>query len=163
MIPFLFFLLLATPLIEIAVFIEVGGFLGLWPTLGVVLLTAMLGTALFRIQGVGILRQAQANLEANRFPAHEVFEGLCLLVAGALLITPGFVTDSLGFLLFFPPFRALLRGALLRRLVREGRVGPPPEGPGGEGPVIDGVYREIREEPADEETRGDRPDRGAGG
>ncbi|MGB1548494.1 MAG: FxsA family protein, partial [Alphaproteobacteria bacterium] len=86
MIPFLFLLLLITPLIEIAVFIEVGGFIGLWPTLGIVLLTAMLGTALFRIQGIGILRQAQASLEANRFPAREVFDGLCLLVAGALLI-----------------------------------------------------------------------------
>ena len=160
MILFLFFLFLFTPLVEIAVFIEVGGALGLWPTLAIVILTAMLGTALFRIQGLATLRQAQASLAANRFPVEEVFDGLCLLAAGALLITPGFVTDSLGFLLFLPPFRTFLRGLIARRLLRHGRIQAWPEETNGKARTIEGVYREVDE---DETKRPpDGPDRSRG-
>jgi len=155
---FLFLLFLSVPLVEIAVFIEVGGLLGLWPTIGIVVLTAMLGAMLFRIQGLATLRQAQASLATNVFPAREVFNGLCLLIAGTLLITPGFVTDSLGFLLFFPPFRHFLHHIAERHLMH-----PPwpntPDGPetgprpsdamGGKtmgGKTIEGVYWEIGSE-----------------
>jgi UPF0716 protein FxsA len=161
MIPFLFFLLLFTPLIEIAVFIEVGGALGLWPTLAIVILTAMLGTALFRIQGLAVLRQAQTSLGVNQFPAHAVFDGLCLLVAGALLITPGFVTDGFGFLLFLPPFRALLRGLVARRLLHLGRIRTWPGEPDANGGTIEGVYQEVREEETEKPREG--PDRSEGG
>lgn len=157
MIPFLFFLFLVTPLVEIAVFIEVGGALGLWPTLAIVILTAMLGTALFRIQGLSVLRQAQASLGANHFPAYAVFDGLCLLVAGALLITPGFVTDGLGFLLFLPPFRAFLRGLIARRLLHLGRIQAGPGEPDAGGGTIEGVYREVREEETEKPREGPDP------
>ncbi len=153
MFPFLFLLFLCIPLIEIAVFIKIGGLLGLWPTIGIVVLTAMLGAMLFRIQGLATLRQAQASLETNVFPAREVFDGFCLLVAGMLLITPGFATDSLGFLLFFPPFRHFLRRIAERHFVHR----PWPDAPGTpetrssaddrpDGKTIEGVYWEIGSE-----------------
>lgn len=102
-------LFIGVPVIEIATFIQVGGLIGLWPTLGVVILTAFIGTALLRQQGLSTLMRAQTALNEGRMPAEELFDGACLLLAGAFLLTPGFVTDSVGFLLFFPPFRNLLR------------------------------------------------------
>jgi len=93
---------IAVPVIEIAVFIEVGGWIGLWPTIGVVILTAIIGTGLLRQQGISILFRIQENLEANKLPVRELFDGVCLVIAGAFLLTPGFVTDSLGFALFVP-------------------------------------------------------------
>ena len=153
MFPFLFLLFLCIPLVEIAVFIEIGGLLGLWPTIGIVVLTAMLGALLFRIQGLATLRQAQASLETNVFPAREVFDGLCLLVAGTLLITPGFATDSLGFLLFFPPFRHFLRHIAERRLAHQpwrGAAHARGTGPDADdrpgSKTIEGVYWEIGSE-----------------
>ena len=100
-------LFIAVPVIEIALFIQVGGVIGLWSTIGVVILTAMLGTALLRHQGLDTLRRVQESLAENRMPVVEMFDGLCLVMAGALLLTPGFMTDAFGFLLFVPPFRAL--------------------------------------------------------
>ena len=104
----LFIALVTVPIIEIAIFLEVGDFIGFWPTMGVIVLTAFIGATLLRWQGLATLRKAQASLEQNRFPMEEVFDGLCLLVAGVLLLTPGFFTDAVGFFLFVPVFRRFL-------------------------------------------------------
>ena len=136
------FLFIAIPLIEIGVFIEVGGWLGLWPTLAVIVATAMLGTVLLRWQGLSILARAQAALERGELPVAEVFDGACLLLAGALLLTPGFVTDGLGGLLFLPWFRALLRHLLAHRI--GAHVHRSARQRGGDG-VIDGEWEEITE------------------
>ena len=140
--------MIGVPIVEIAVFIEVGGRLGLWPTLATVILTAMAGTALLRQQGLATLQRVHESLEANRFPMAEVFDGLCLLVAGALLLTPGFVTDAAGLLLFVPAVRVALRRAFGRYLVASGRLDawtekPGPFASGGGGTVIDGEYHEV--------------------
>lgn len=140
--------MIVIPIVEIAVFIQVGGVIGLWPTLITVVLTAMAGTALLRHQGLATLWRAQQSLEAGRFPVAEVFDGLCLLVAGALLLTPGFVTDAAGLLLFVPALRRALRQAVGRYLVASGRVrmaggGPAPPGGGPGGTVIDGTFEEV--------------------
>ena len=113
--------LIGIPIVEIAVFIEVGGRIGVWPTVGLIVLTAAIGLGLLRHQGLGVLGRANAAQERGELPIDEVFDGLCLLVAGALLLTPGFVTDTLGLLLFAPPLRAALRRALGRHLARSGR------------------------------------------
>jgi len=102
-------LFIGVPIIEISVFIQVGDLIGLWPTLIIVILTAIIGTALLRQQGLSTLMRAQAAMNEGRLPAEELFDGMCLLLAGAFLLTPGFVTDTIGFLLFFPPFRAFIR------------------------------------------------------
>lgn len=140
------------PITEIAVFIEVGGWLGLWPTIGLVLLTAIVGTGLLRAQGFATLMRAQQSLDEGRFPVAEVFDGLCLLLAGALLLTPGFVTDGVGLLLFVPALRNFLREKVGRYLLETGRVQmyantpPPPGGQApGTGPVIEGEFEELDE------------------
>ncbi len=96
------------PIIEIAVLIQVGGWLGLWPTLALIVLTAIAGTWMLRRQGFAVLRRAQTQLERGTVPLAEVFEGFCLVIAGALLLTPGFVTDVIGGALLLPPLRAWL-------------------------------------------------------
>ena len=113
---------IAVPIIEIAVFIEVGGWIGLWPTIGVVILTAVIGTALLRQQGISILFRIQENLEANKLPVRELFDGVCLVIAGALLLTPGFVTDSLGFALFVPPIRQAIAAWIGQKIVARADV-----------------------------------------
>lgn len=99
------FLLLAVPLAEIAAFVVIGGQIGVWATLGMVLLTAVIGSFLLRWQGVGLFNRIAGELRANRMPGRELIHGVMILVAGVLLLTPGFVTDTLGFLLFVPAVR----------------------------------------------------------
>ena len=146
-------LFIGVPLIEIGVFIEVGGWLGLWPTLGVILLTAIVGAALLRAQGIATMTRAKAALGRGQMPVAEIFDGLCLLVAGALLLTPGFVTDGFGFLLFLPPFRALLAGAIAARVQVLGKTG----GRASRDDVIDGEWEEVAEPPAPAIEPSDRP------
>jgi UPF0716 protein FxsA len=100
---------IAVPLIEIALFIEVGGAIGLWPTLAIVVMTAIAGSGLLRHQGTATLARARRQLDNNVLPARELFDGVCLLFAGALLLTPGFFTDTVGLLLFVPAVRDMLR------------------------------------------------------
>ena len=106
------------PLLEIAVFIEVGGLLGVWPTIAATVATALAGTLLLRAQGLATLMRARAQLDQGQLPAREMFEGICLVLAGALLLVPGFVTDALGLLLFVPPLREALRGFIGHRLAQ---------------------------------------------
>lgn len=107
--PFSFIplLLLAVPLAEIAAFVFIGGMIGIVPTLVLVLVTAVIGTALLRWQGFGIMARISAETKAGKVPGRDLAHGAMILVAGVLLLTPGFVTDSLGFLLFIPAIRDL--------------------------------------------------------
>jgi UPF0716 protein FxsA len=134
------FAFIGVPILEIAAFIEVGGRIGLGPTMAVVIATALAGAALLRHQGLATLHRARHSLAEGRMPIAEVFDGLCLIFAGGLLLTPGFVTDSVGLLLFVPGLRAVLRALIGRRLVAQ-----PPRPPGG-GPVIEGEFQRVEEE-----------------
>lgn len=120
--PFIFLAFVLVPIAEIGLFIEVGGILGLWPTLGIVVLTAVLGTALLRAQGLAAFSRAQASMAEGRLPVEEVVHGFCLVIAGALLLTPGFLTDTIGFLLFVPAVRLALGRSALRWLARHGTM-----------------------------------------
>ena len=151
---------IAVPVIEIALFIEVGGWIGLWPAIAIVIVTAFGGTTLLRIQGLAVLQRAQESANRNELPVQEVFDGLCLLVAGVLLLTHGFFPDVMGFMLFVPLFRKLAGIGIWRWLARNGHIhvggfgggpgtgpgngpaGPGRGGPGG-GPVIDGDFEEV--------------------
>lgn len=156
--PLLFLLLfIGTPIMEIAVFIQAGDLIGLWPTLAIVLITGIAGTILLRTQGYGVVGRIRSRVDAGEAPLFEMFEGLCIFAAGLLLLTPGFVTDSIGFLLFLPPFRRLIAGLIASRVkinVQGGGFGSASHGgqgpaggatrggPGG-GPIIDGEYETI--------------------
>jgi len=112
------------PLAEIAVLIEVGGWLGLGPTLALIVLTAAVGTWMLRRQGFAVLRRAQQQMQQGALPIAEVFEGFCLVIAGALLLTPGFLTDAVGALLLLPPVRALLYRKVRHQLEEQVPPGP---------------------------------------
>jgi len=146
--PILLAAFIGIPLAEIAVFIELGGRIGLGWTLFLIVLTAMVGTWMLRRQGFAVLDRARRELDQDRVPVVEVFEGLCLLVAGALLLTPGFLTDAVGALLLLPPVRRWLYREARRRLehriiVRGGSPGGPGPRDGRPPPTIDAEFEEV--------------------
>lgn len=145
---FLIAILIGLPILEIAVFIRAGEAFGFWPTVGAIIATAVIGAALVRWQGISTLMKAQQAVAEHRFPVEEVFDGFCILFAGALLITPGFVTDTIGFLLLVPPLRTVFRRWVSRYLVASGRITVtatqhPANGPA-QGVVIDGEFKEVQ-------------------
>ena len=107
---------IAVPLVELAILIKIGQYLGVMGTLGVVVLTGLLGSALAASQGSRALRQIREDMMAGRMPAQSILDGGLVLAAGLLLITPGLLTDSVGFFLLVPPGRRLLRRLLTRWL-----------------------------------------------
>lgn len=139
--------LIGVPLLEIAVFIEVGGLIGLWPTLALIVLTAVLGSWQLRAQGLATLARGRASMDRGELPTRELFDGLCLLVAGALLLTPGFITDAFGALLFVPGVRDILRRALGRHLAAKAETRVFVDGQEIRGGTIDGEYRDLTDHP----------------
>ena len=141
MFPLIVVLFLAVPIVEIYLLIQVGQVIGAGWTILLVVLTAVIGVWLLRIQGLSTLTRAQQRLQENQLPAREILEGMALVVAGAFLLTPGFFTDAIGFLLLFPPTRIALVSQVASRMVvtatMQGQSRPPQDGD-----VIDGVkYR----------------------
>jgi len=126
-------LFIAVPLVELYVIVQVGGLIGIWPTLALLLGVSFCGAMLLRHQGRGAWRRFNEAIAQRRFPGREVADGLLITVGGALLLTPGFVTDAVGLLLLLPPSRAIargmLRGYVTRRFTIVGTRGPAP-GPG---------------------------------
>ncbi len=124
-------LLVAVPLLELWLLIEIGSRIGALTTVALVVLTAVLGAALLRWQGFETLRRAQEALARGVPPAVELVEGALLVVAGAFLLTPGFLTDAVGFALLVPDVRHAAAVALLRRWLGPpgGGGGPRPRGP----------------------------------
>lgn len=107
---------IAVPIIEIAFFIQIGGFLGLFPTLAIVILTAIAGTYLVRAQGLSVLSQLQSRFREMNDPSEPLAHGAMILFSGALLLTPGFFTDFIGFLLLVPNVRATVFRKVKERL-----------------------------------------------
>ncbi|MCT4555091.1 MAG: FxsA family protein [Pelagimonas sp.] len=131
----LFVAFIAVPIIEIALFIQVGGLIGLWPTLAIVILTAIIGTSMMRAQGRMALGNLRNSFERLDDPSEPLAHGAMILLAGALLLTPGFFTDAVGFSLLLPPVRAaVLAYAKKRVTVAQFQMGPQPGAgfPGGD-------------------------------
>jgi len=143
---YLLVLFFAIPLIEIYLLIKVGGVIGALPTVSLVVLTAVLGAWLVRWQGLSTLNRVRTMMMRGEVPAIEAMEGVALLISGALLLTPGFFTDTMGFLLLIPAVR---RGVILWMLKRHMiRVsgGPPPGPDRRSGPTtIEGEYKRERD------------------
>ena len=138
-------ILIIVPIIEITLFVQIGGAIGLGWTLLVILATAMLGAHAIRRQGIDALARAQAQMATGKPPVGEIVHGVLILTAGILLLTPGFMTDTLGFLLLFPTTRLfvveLAAGLILPKLfsgfsVRRGSTQNPADEK-----IIDGDYR----------------------
>lgn len=112
----LFLIFAIVPVIEISIFIYVGSYIGTLNTIAIILLTAIAGAYLVRMEGIGVLYRIQKNLNEGIFPAEELINGAMILVAGALLLTPGFFTDLIGFLMVFPATRELIKPPLKKYL-----------------------------------------------
>ncbi|MCP3690232.1 MAG: FxsA family protein [Gammaproteobacteria bacterium] len=143
MFPVLTLIFLVVPVIEIFLLIQVGEVIGAWWTVGLVILTAVIGINLLRYQGISTLMRAQEKMRSGQMPAQEMLEGIGLVVAGAFLLTPGFFTDGIGFCLLIPLIRRMLVSGIVSKIAVSGRFvhtsGPAtPDTPQDQG-VIDGV------------------------
>ncbi len=161
LIPFLLFLVI--PVVEITLFILVGQHIGVAATIGIILMTAIIGASLVRQQGLQTLARLRSEVDRNEMPAKTLAEGAAILVAGLLLVTPGFLTDTIGFSLLIPPVRRGLIDRAGRGLLRFVRVvdvgGGPRGGPGsapgagprrpGQPPIIEGEVVDVTPEPHD--------------
>jgi UPF0716 protein FxsA len=113
----LFLLFIVMPIVEMWLLIAVGTEIGALYTIGLVLLTAVIGARLLREQGLATLWRGRRKLEEGQLPAQEIGEGIILAVSGALLLTPGFITDIVGFAGLFPPARALFSQHIIGKMV----------------------------------------------
>lgn len=118
----LFILFAVMPIIEIALLIHVGEIIGGWNTIGFVLLTAFVGAYLVKREGISTLTQAQQKMQQGIAPGDEMAQGLLLVIAGVLLVTPGFVTDAIGLLFTLPPTRKLIAKSLMAKMVNSQSV-----------------------------------------
>ena len=118
----LFVLFIVMPILEMLILLKVGSLIGAWYTVGLVLLTAIIGVNLLKRQGLQTLMRAQRKAQHGALPVSEIGEGLLLAVAGALLLTPGFVTDAIGFALLSPAIRAELAKGVAKGMVVSGQT-----------------------------------------
>lgn len=161
MFALLMLLFIAVPMIEIGLFIQVGGFLGFWPTMILVFITAVVGASLVRSQGVATLMSVQTKMQQGEMPAQEIVEGVLLAVAGVLLLTPGFMTDALGMCVLLPPMRAKIAQQLMQRVKVHGSAqafgGRHTQGPfehyhHDNGATFDGEYERKEKQDSDDHT-----------
>jgi UPF0716 protein FxsA len=115
---YLFLIFVLVPVIELTILIKVGSVIGTLNTITIILLTALIGAYLVRLEGLGVLYRIQKNMNEGIFPAEELINGVMILVAGALLLTPGFFTDVIGFLMVFPASRNVLKRIARRYIDR---------------------------------------------
>ena len=123
--------LLCVPLLELYVIIQVAGGVGTGQTIGLLILVSVAGAWMVRRSGLGVLNQIQARLSRGELPAAELVDGLLILLAGALMLTPGFITDAVGLLLLFLPSRVVVRSLLMRHFAKRISVSGWSAGPGG--------------------------------
>lgn len=164
----LFILFIVMPFVEIALLIQLGDVLGFWRTIGIVVVTAIIGAYVLQAQGAATLRRISQSMTSGEPPVKPVVDGFSLAISGAFLLTPGVVTDAIGLLLLVPPVRHAIARWGFGRLMKSGQftvhtyqtseTGADPGGPGkaqagarprgrpagGDGPVIDGEFEEIK-------------------
>ena len=154
---------LAVPLIEIALFIQVGGLIGLWPTLLIVVVTAVLGAGMVRSQGALAMAELRRSLNDLSDPSEPLAHGAMILLSGALLLTPGFFTDAVGFALLVPGVRRWVTRQVRARVKVErfemGGRAPRPDAPRDR--VIDGEFEDVTHAEAPRPTH--TPPRGSSG
>lgn len=144
---------IALPVIEIALFVKSSQWIGVLPTIALAIVAGFVGIAMVRAQGVNTLTRLRHQLDRGEVPLAEAFDGICLAVAGGLLLLPGFFTDILAILLLLPPVRAALRLWLSGHVkaVVAAAAGPRP-GPTGQPPVIEGDFKVVERD--DDQLRG---------
>lgn len=116
LVALLFLLFVVVPFAELYVILQVGHAIGALPTIALLIVMSVLGAALVKREGLGVLRRAQQRIDQGEVPGRELVDGVLILFAGALLLTPGFLTDVVGVLLLLPPVRLALRATAIRAL-----------------------------------------------
>ena len=159
----LILIIVGLPLLEIAIFIQVGEAIGVAATLAAVVLGTIVGVTVVRAQGIGVFNRLRQQVDSGQPPERELFDAFCLLLAGFFVLIPGFFTDVLGILLLLPPVRGLLMG----NVVKMARQRAAARGEGQtrtyrtrEGVVIEGEYEEVRETSEPPEPKGDGKGKG---
>ncbi len=147
--PLLAVLFLVVPIAEIWLIIASSRQFGFLNTLGVLIVISMLGAWLIKREGMKVWQRFNAQISAGATPSNEIADGVLVLGAGALLMTPGFLTDAVGLVVLFPPTRALFRRLLVKRYTGRTRVVKATYGPGRRGPVVDTTATDTRDEPPD--------------
>jgi UPF0716 protein FxsA len=107
---------LVVPIVELVVIIKIGAAIGVLSTIGLLVLSSVVGGWLMKREGLGVIRRVQASVAAGRVPGSELLDGFFILFGGALMMAPGFLTDILGMALLLPPVRALVRRLVRRRI-----------------------------------------------
>ena len=125
------------PIIEIYLFIEIGGQIGAFNTISLIFITAIIGVIYARYEGLNTLRSGFSQLIKNEAPVYEIVSGAALAFAALLLIVPGFATDLFGFLLIFPPTRKLIFGKIINKFKNETKI---------KKPYIEGEFEDIEED-----------------
>jgi UPF0716 protein FxsA len=155
-------LFLVAPLVELAVIVQVAGAVGVLNTIGLLIAVSLVGAWLAKREGLITLRRIQLALGRGDIPSREVADGALILMAGALMIAPGFVSDVVALLLLFPPTRAVIRPVLVRSLAKRGRARVTvmgTRGGGGRGPGADDIWDvESWEDPPRTAVRGELKD-----
>jgi UPF0716 protein FxsA len=121
----LLLLIIVVPAAEIGVLLWSGNTIGFWPTLLMIILTGVLGTYLAKREGLQTIRRVQEQMRIGQVPGQALLDGICILVGGTLLLTPGFITDITGFLMLFPPTRKffkLLIANSIRKRIQKGNI-----------------------------------------
>jgi len=137
----IFLAFLTIPFIEIYLLLQIGGIVGVFPTIALVVLTAIIGASLLRQQGIATWQRFQENLQKGEIPAYEMIEGPILLVGGALLLTPGFFTDVIGFACLIPQARKKIAQYIIeKRLAEAGGAAQQPNAKAQPG-VIEGEFK----------------------
>jgi len=137
-----FLAFLIVPFIEIYLLLQIGGIVGVFPTIALVVITAIVGASLLRQQGLATLQRFQDNLQRGEIPAYEMVEGPILLVGGALLLTPGFFTDVIGFACLIPAARRKIAQYIIEKRLVQAGVAPQQQAPKKAQPgVIEGEFK----------------------
>lgn len=119
----LLLLFIGLPILELALLLKVTEYLELGGTLALVIITGFVGVSLARWQGLNVLTRLRSEIRQGRMPAPDLVDGFLILIAGALLVTPGLITDSVGFFLLIPPGRAALKRWVRKAIERKMRQG----------------------------------------
>ncbi len=114
----LFLIFIIVPVAELTLLIKIGTFIGTFNTIVIVILTAIIGAQMVKSEGIGVMYRIRKNMEEGTFPAEELINGMMILIAGALLLTPGFLTDFTGFLMVFPVSREYIK-KIARRYIKK--------------------------------------------
>lgn len=136
----IFLVFLIVPFIEIYLLLQIGGIVGVFPTIALVVTTAIIGANLLRRQGLATLQRFQDSLQRGQIPAYEMVEGPILLVGGALLLTPGFFTDVVGFACLIPSARKRIAQYIIEKRLVQAGVAPGQQKPKVEPGVIEGEF-----------------------